>query len=890
MRTRVIAAAILLASGTAGAWVGRESGEVAAVGAPRGERTLVPARALPAGWSGAQDRATGVVAEMWGSYVSAPGAVADANVAERAARAFVAANLALLAPGTKIDDLVLRANREERGLRTVWFQQTWRGAPVIGGLLAVMIKNDRVFAASSQVLPNLAIAVPARTGAVTTRRAEDWIGGRAVTRAIGPRVVLPIVGSAGLEYRIADQLDIETTDRAGRWDVFVGVDGAPLLRRSRLYFATSTLQYDVGLRYPIGTRHAAAVPLANITAAGSPTTTGADGSFAWAGAASTTVVPGLVGPQIAISSSAGPLATASLTAQPGVPVVWSMATDEYADAQLTSFINVALSKARARVMMPSLGSWLDGSFGVFVNEDDTCNAFATNDDIHFFRKSAMCENTGRLADVIDHEFGHSVHFHANQIGNFSSSLAEGVADFFASTVVEDHGLGRGFDFTDAAVRDIDPTSGEAVWPRDKVSDPHITGLIIAGALWDLRKALIAQLGQTAAIPVIDTAFGGVLQNSLDIPGSYLAARTADDDDGNLGNGTPHGCAIEAAFGRHGLAGAGFQTTEVGTPVVTGTSFSVPVTMPTGNLCPPPQVTSVELSWHVGPGAPSTVAFTQSGTSWVGALPTQPDNTVVRYSITAKLDDGSVVAYPQNPADLEYTLFVGTPTEIWCERFDADPHWTPAVNADWQWGAPKVNAIGDPTTAYAGGAVLGNDVVGDGRYAANATSTITATMIDVPGFDQVHLQLRRWLTVEDATFDKATIAVNGTTVWTNAMAASEDLDHIDREWRFQDVDLTSYAGGPVQLSWSLASDMSRELGGWNIDEVCLVGVGKHAACGDGAIDPDEQCDDGNATAGDGCSTDCMDEDDPGCCSTGTTPSGPLLLGLGVVIAIARRRRR
>lgn len=889
MRTMLIAA-ILLASGTAGAWVGSESGEVAAVGAPRGDRTLVPARALPSGWQGTQDRATGVVAEMWGSYVPAPGAVADANKAETSARGFVAAHLALLAPGTKLEDLIVRANREERGLRTVWFQQTWRGAPVVGGLLAVMIKADRVFAASSQALPNVQLAVPARTGPVSTQRALAWIGGRAVARAIGPRVVLPIAGAGGIEYRIADQLDIEATDRAGRWDVYVGVDGAPLLRRSRLHFATSTLQFDVGVRYPLGARHAASAPFANITAAGSPTTTAADGTFAWTGAASTTVLPGLVGTQIAITNEAGALATASLTAQPGQPVVWSVAADELADAQLTAFINVSLSKLRARVLLPSLASWLDEPLGVFVNEPDTCNAYSTGDDIHFFQKSAMCENTARLADVVDHEFGHSVHFHANMVGNFSSSLAEGVADFFAATIVEDHGLGRGFGFTDAAVRDIDPTTGEAIWPRDRVSDPHITGLIIAGTLWDFRKALITQLGAAAAIPATDTVFAGVLQNSLDIPGAYLAARTADDDDGNLGNGTPHGCALEAAFGRHGLAGADYKVTEVGTPIVTGTAFSVPVVVPAGNLCPPQMVTSVELRWHVGDGAPSTVAFTPSGTSWVGALPTQPDNTLVRYTITAKLDDGAEVVFPQNAADPEYTLFVGTPTEIWCERFDEKPAWPTGPNSDWQWGTPKTNAIGDPIAAYAGSSVMGNDVTGDGRYQGNVTSAVFTPAIEVPVFDQVHLQFRRWLTVEDATYDKATIAVNGTVVWTNAMSATAELDHIDREWRFQDVDLTSYAGGPVELSWSLTSDMGRELGGWNIDEVCLVGVGAHAACGDGAVDPDEQCDDGNTAAGDGCSATCMDENDGGCCSAGTDPSGPLLLGLGVVGVVARRRRR
>lgn len=889
MRTRFVIAALLLARGTAGAWVGGESGEVAAVGSPRADRALDPARGLPGGWEGRVDRETGVLAEMWGRFEPAPGAVGDAAVAEVAARAFLAAHLGRLAPGALLADLVVHANHEERGLRTVWFQQTWRGAPVIGGTIAIYFKADRIFAASSHALPNVTVAVPARRGAVSTSRAAAWLGGRVVTRATGPRVVLPLVGKAGLEYHVADEVELEATDRAGRWDVYLDPDGAPLLRRSRLHFATSTLQYDVGVRYPLGARQAMPAPRANITAAGAPTTTAADGTFAWTGSASTTVTPGLVGTQIAITNAAGALATASLAAQPGVPVVWSAATDELADAQLSAFIHVGISKVRARALLPSLASWLDTPVGVFVNEGDACNAFSTGDDIHFFQKSAMCENTGRLADVVDHEFGHSVHYHANQAGNFSSSLAEGLADFFAATVVEDHALGRGFAFTAAPVRDIDPAGREPSWPADRFADPHITGLIVAGALWDLRKALVADLGAAAAGPVIDTVFAGVLSNALDIPGAYLAARTADDDDGDLGNGSPHGCAIEAAFGRHGLAGAEFKTTVVGTPIVTGTSFAVPVTVPSGTTCPPPQVTGMELAWHVGDAAPSTVAFA-SGASWTAALPAQPDNTVVRYRITATLDDGSVVAFPQNPADPEYTLFVGTPTEIWCERFDTQPPWVNGPNSDWQWGMPKTNVIGDPTAAYAGSFVFGNDVTNDSRYTGNTKSTTITPIIAIPGFDQVHLQFRRWLTVEDARFDQAIVAVNGNPVWMNASSAEGDLDHLDREWRFQDVDLTAYAGSTVELSWSLASDMNRELGGWNLDEVCLVGVGPHPACGDGTVDPDEACDDGNTTAGDGCSATCTDEGDGGCCSAGTNPAGPLLLGLGVLAAALRRRNR
>jgi hypothetical protein len=275
-------------------------------------------------------------------------------------------------------------------------------------------------------------------------------------------------------------------------------------------------------------------------------------------------------------------------------------------------------------------------------------------------------------------------------------------------------------------------------------------------LWDLRKALIKQLGQTAGLAQTDTLFVGVLQRAPDIPGSYLAALIADDDDGNLGNGTPHGCTIEAVFGRHGLAGVGYQPPTIGVPVVTGTTFTVPVIPPVGSSCPPAQVTSVELRWRTAGGADSTVAFTPSGTTWVGALPPLPDGSLVSYTIAATFDDDTTITYPDNPADPRYQLYVGTPTEIWCERFDTDPQWPQTGTMDWQWGAPaSISVSGDPTAAYSGTHVFGTRLTGDGRYASDAVTTVSTPAIDTSAFTQVHLQYRRWLTVEDALYDQAT---------------------------------------------------------------------------------------------------------------------------------------
>lgn len=865
-------ATVLVAGGTAGAWVSGKS-DTAEL---RPERVLLAARGVPSGWQGRIDRETGALAELWGSYVAAPGAVADPAIAESAARAFVADKLGVAG------DLKLVSNHLSDGLRTVGFQQMHRGVEVVGGQVAVFIRRDRVFAAASQAFPGVALDVPARTGAVETRRALDGLGGRAVVRAIGARVVLPIDGG----FRVADRIEIETLDRPGRWDVYLAPDGALLAKHARFHLATGTMVFDVGVRYPLGLRQDFPARELDLTADSVATTTATDGTFSWASASAATVSPTLGGPRIAVTNAAGPVATASLTAQPGQPVRWSLAADAMGDAQLTAFIHASIAKQRARVIMPSLATWLDTQLAVSVNEDPMCNAMSDEMGLHFFKGGPMCENTARLADVVAHELGHQVHDHAiiPGVGFANSALSEGVADFFASTVVEDNGLGRGFLFDDSAVRDLDPVGSEAIWPRDRSGDSHITGLIIGGTLWDLRKALIAQLGPVAGRARADTIFAGVLQRSPDIPGAYLAARIADDDDGDLGNGTPHGCALEAAFGRHGLAGAGFMTTQVLPPVVDGTSFSVPVVTPQ-TTCTPPKVTSVTLHWRVDTQPETPVVFALSGTSWTGSLPTLPDGTLVHYQIVATFDDDSSVRYPDNPADPEYTLMTGEPQRIWCEHFDADPHWS-ALGSDWQWGMPAgVSLAGDPTTTHDGAAILGTDLTMDGRYGTMAMSSITTPPIDVAGYDAVHLQFWRWLAVEDALYDQATIAVNGTTVWTNKKTNDGSLDHIDREWRFQDIDVTSHAATPVFITWAMASDISRELGGWSLDEVCLVGLGKHPRCGDNIVDVGEECD-GESD----CTKNCTIEGDTGCCSAGTDPRAPLVLAAGVLGLLARRRRR
>jgi cysteine-rich repeat protein len=871
------------------------------------------------GWRAIWDRDTDVPARLWGEPIAAPGAMANPAIAESVARAFLAQHLSLLAPGAQITDFVLVSNQLGGfgDVRSVGFEQRVGGLRVVGGAINFAFKNDRLVMIGSTALPHVAVVAPklAYDPARVTAAATAWLAttGRATTiAALGDRVIVPIVRprtKTGLDirYHIADTVAVTEDGGSGRWNVWIGADtGAPIARASTVMYASSgTVNFDVPDKYPGSTRHPQPAPNAKHTVNGVATTSNAAGVVTWATTTAATVAPGLVGTFVAITNKAGALATASLTLPVNGAVTWSNAGDPLADAQLDSFVYANQAKTFARTKLnPSL-AWLNQVISVNVNENQTCNAFSTGDDVHFFKSNTMCENTGRIADVVYHEFGHSLHNNSiiAGVGAFDGSLSEGLADTNAVSMTLDHGLGRGFFFNDTPLRDLDPVGVEKKWPQDADGEPHDEGEIIGETLWDLRKALNAKLGDAAGFTATEKIFYGIMQRAHDIPTStYAEALVADDDDGNLMNGTPNQCEINAAFGLHGLADPSV-TIGLAPPTRTSFTISLDVKPPTQTACPPPNITSVMIGWKVrGTTSVATVAMTQNGNTWSGDIPTQPDGTVVNYQVTVTLADNSTTLFPDNKADPFYEFYVGNVTVIKCFDFESGAgDWTHTGTPDeWEAAAPK-GLGGDPAMAHGGTMAFGIDLGtagnGDGIYNANTTTSAESPEIDVTGHPNARLQYYRWLGVEDGAYDHATISANDAPLWTNfkspGMPTSDEVNHVDKEWRFQDVDLSTQAAtGKIKLKFALDSDPGLELGGWTIDDVCIVEpAAAGGTCGDGIVQEGEECDDGNTVDGDGCSATCETEGKHGggCCSSSGSPAGAAGLG-ALVLGMALRRRR
>jgi cysteine-rich repeat protein len=322
--------------------------------------------------------------------------------------------------------------------------------------------------------------------------------------------------------------------------------------------------------------------------------------------------------------------------------------------------------------------------------------------------------------------------------------------------------------------------------------------------------------------------------------------------------------------------------------------------------------------------------------------------VVRFRIEVDLQDGNALAFPENLADPEYEFYAGQVEELYCTDFETDPFadgWTHGAvggaseseTDDWVWGVPMSPASSnDPVAAFSGENVIGNDLGGelDGLYSANVDTFVASPMIDVGVFSDVRVHYRRWLTVEDAFYDQATITANGREAWTNLnsdMGEQSSTHHLDREWRFQDVPVSDFiTDGKLQVRFGLDTDAGLQFGGWTIDDFCIVatpgvvcGDGtrtgaetcddgeansntepdacrtscREAACGDGVVDSGEACDDGNVEDGDDCSADCSEgtatKADCGCDVTPRTPmpaGGLVLLMLTGLFLLGPRAAR
>jgi len=802
-----------------------------------------------AGWAMRWDGKARVPHRMWGPGLDL-GPIRTPSDAIQASLQFAHEHAELLGLSGATLDVAAVAVHDD-GTHRVDLQVLVDDLPLWRSVVSLRFKQDRLVMVGSSAWPTASVVGEVRLSADAALRAFT-------TRS---RV-------AGPDHRIDDARLVLLPELWGGkpvlrtvWEVRTSVDGQPpaqwvgfvdaatgetLAFYNEVRFAGGTLSVEVDNR-PIdeGSR---TVPLRNATvtdAEGVEVVTDDLGDWAIAGVDAPYTVD-LDGPRLVINDQLLGTVTPEIATGEHTLVEQDLSeTPGDRRAALTAFTAVQTVQDVMSAYSPSL-EWNTAKVTTNVNVEGNCNAWFDGT-INFLRAGQGCANTGRLGDVVYHEWGHGFHAYSIEAGTFDGSIGEGAADVVSSLVTDSPDLAPGFfSGTGGPLRQLANTNR---YPEDFTPNEaavHSNGLIFGGAVWDLRLLLEDDLGVEQGKAALGRLFAEALKDGPDIPASYDAIVFADDDDGDLGNGTPNQCNIVEAFAKHGLgpaSGAGLRPKhERFSNVSQGAEAQVELEVPNpAPDCLDVTPTGGTLHWRASNAPAWQTSALITGEPLRGQIPTEdmPVGTFVEYWAEITTRSGALLELPVGGDIRPHTFYVGDVLEVGCDDFEEDDGgYTSKLIAgtdeegadDWMWGTPAGDG-GDPDGAASGDGAWGNDLGGvidgqpyNGQYQDGKHNRLSSPTLSTGHYDGVFLRYNRWLHVEDGIYDNAQILADGAVVWTNHATNDNNGQehHLDDMWEPHVVSLGDATDDrEVVLSWEIISDPGLGFGGWTIDDVCLM---------------------------------------------------------------------
>ncbi len=449
-----------------------------------------------------------------------------------------------------------------------------------------------------------------------------------------------------------------------------------------------------------------------------------------------------------------------------------------------------------------------------VNLASTCNAYYTNNTINFYASGGGCNNTSG-ASVVAHEWGHGLDEQYSGISQ-ANGLSEAWADITSMYLLDDPTIGHDFFSGGGGIR-----TGTNTQQYPNGAGPHDQGLSWMGCAWKFRENLRAQLGTQQALQISnDVLLASIVAGAGNQQEAVVAAFQADDDDGILGNGTPHYTQLSAACIAHSLPYPQLQPgalshATIGSTVQQATPRYVEVVAApyTGSW------TQVRLHWNDGAPQQRNMVALGQGDRWRALLPGQMAPTSVSYHFEAVHSSG---AQQRLPASGDYLYVTRAERRVFFEGFEnGATGWSHGAIAgldEWEIGAPQGrsgSAWQDPAVAASGSNCAGTDLglFGDGAYQPFSNTWLRSPSIDCTGITGARLRFRRQLTCP-GPLDFGEVRLNGTLVWRSPFTSA-----LDANWTTFDLLVPIANNNPsVVVEFRMVSGGSVAYGGWNIDDV------------------------------------------------------------------------
>jgi trimeric autotransporter adhesin len=608
----------------------------------------------------------------------------DAEVVADAARAFLLAHAELLG----IDASQLGPLRTTQVTDTLWqvsAPQMVNGIRVRDARLALTISHGNALTFGTESWGTVTVRTEPTIDAEQVLKAGfEHAGGRApndvvvqeprleivVAAPLGDRADEAYAGRPGQGYvhRLVWSLAFQRPPDNARWEALVDAEsGTVLAFQDTNHYVNKQI---TGAVYPLTNTGVCPTPQTCGTAqpgwpmpfsdTGLPApnhVTNSAGVYDYTGLAPTTT---LTGPFVDVFDNCGALSATSATGDIDLGgtngqhdcTIGNGGGPGNTSASRSAFYEVNKLAEQARGWLPS-NVWLQSRLGANLNIPQTCNAFWNGSTINFYRSGGGCGNTGEIAAIFDHEWGHGLD--DNDANGVISNSGEGYADIAAILRLQTSCVGHGFsigatpgacgltadgtgpnrnenqlgglhcDLDCSGVRDADwdkhadhapdtalgfvcTQCGTGTGPCGR--QVHCAAAPARQAAWDLvTRDLVAPpfgLDSQSAFLLGNRIFYqgsgnigawhactcGASSSGCGATNGYIQWLAADDDNGSLNDGTPHMTALFAAFDRHGIA------CSVPAPVNSGCAETpaAPVLSATAGAY------SATLDWSAVPGA------------------------------------------------------------------------------------------------------------------------------------------------------------------------------------------------------------------------------------------------------------------------------------------------
>jgi len=752
---------------------------------------------------------------------------------------------------TDTSELRYQSTVHAQGKWVVHYQQTLMGLEVWGGRVACGFSKDgRLILIGFQVYPGMPLdaspdlaeseAAVLAVGNLPFDDSQDFIEDE-IDLLILPYPVSPSEVQHHLVYRFR----IHTLDPLGIWVTYVDAhSGRILWRYNDIHFdylgsTTTDVRSDT---YCNGSAEQPMPYLHVIVGGLTPTTTDSSGNWFISGSGdSRGVVASLFGPYVDLNNAGGAEALFRGSALDGIPlpIVFSDQNSQKDERDVFSAVNnlhnffqvidpgfqYAQQRILANVSLDGYycpgNAWWDGA----INFCSAGDGFA---------------NTGEIQSIIYHEYGHGVQ-DAILGWQGSEGLGEGNADILANLMTQDPIFGRGY-YLGECTSGIRSSENTLLYPFDvQGQEPHQAGQVIAGFNWDAMVLLQAVYGQAEGtrLAAQNWHHGRVLLQPTTQPEQVFATFFADDDDGDLTNGTPNYDLYCEAASNHNFAYP---------EILVGVMFShLPLSDTTENE-EPYVVEAAVFSSEAEIDPASVRLFYRYGDGiW---LDKQMMNSGASHKFMADIDPipaGKIdyYLYAEDTAGNTGTLPGGAPEEFldflvaWYMDEAEEP-------GNWEVGAPDDDATAGiwenvdpyPTVAQPGDDhsvegsrcwITGQHVPGENESAYdvdNGKTTLFSPVYDLQDFSEVTIRYWKWYSNNQGfspnnDFWHVDISNDGGASWT----AVEHTNISTNCWMSHTFELSAYypTPGRIQLRFVAADEGGGSMVEAGVDDLILVAL-------------------------------------------------------------------